>query len=277
MSGGSQETTIEGFRPATRAVRNTLLPGIQTFADDFGAGQGLYGGSVVADEDDNVTAGRQVMLSQLPGLQEMFGGAAASLEGFIDPNPENFLNTARREALGNNISAIFNQSIRPGIEDRGTFSGQFGGPQQAIALGAATEPLSRAIADAEVNLMTGDANRALQAIGMAPSIFASTLMPGQFQADIGRDITARDQLELEDYIQQFEAERRNRLRGLSDVSGLLTPLTGLSTTQSAPGANPLQGALGGALAGSQIGSAIPGLGTALGAGLGALAGGLGSL
>lgn len=275
MSGGgkNQKVSVQGWGPAMDSVESNLLPLINAYSSNFGGGQGLWTGSQLADLDPLVTDAQNAQLDLVPGMADQFQGVMNTLEGFLDYDPNSYQNQAARDTLGANISALFNESIRPGIEDRYTAAGQFGGPQQSVALGAATAPLSRAIADAEVGLMNADRQRAFQAMTAAPGLLTSQLIPSQIMGDVGVQRTMRDQQELADEIFQYEAPRRNDLQSVLELSGLLNPLTGMGQTTNAGGGDGgiFQGALGGALSG------FGATGSPWGALAGGVLGGLGSL
>jgi hypothetical protein len=270
MPGGGEpeSTTTEstGWAPAMQGMEANLLPGVNQYAQQYGGGEGLWDQSRLADLDPNTTQGQESMLGLVPGMQEQYSGLQGSLEGFLDYDPDSQANMARRSAMTDNVSSMFNESIRPGIENRGTFSGQFGGPQQSIAMGSATAPLSRALADSEVSMMEGDRNRAMQAMSMAPGIINSQMNPGMFQENIGNTRGQRGQYELNDQVGQFEADRNNQLRSLQEQMSLYAPMTafgsttnGSTTTESS--ASPLQSLAGMAAIGADMYS---------GGGLGAL-------
>lgn len=255
LGGGSETPKLPRHirRAGKESGRNAA-----DFASQYGSGQGLYSGNRLTDFDPLIGQGENALLGQLPGLQSQLNNVGGTLEGFLDYNPNSPQNQARRDALGANITSLFNESIRPGIENRGTFAGQFGGNQQSLALGAATAPLSRSIADAEVAMMEGDRNRAFNAMGIAPSLFASQLMPNQLMSQIGAGRTARDQLSLEDMIQLQESGYTNALRGNLDSSSIVAGLSGAPSYTPNPQGNALQGALGGGILGSQLGSLFGG-------------------
>jgi hypothetical protein len=284
MSGKKgAESQSRGFEPALAGIENELLPEIRDYGRDFDRGQGLYSGSILGPEHELVNQGNQTALDQIPGMQDHLSLLRQTNQGFLDYDPNSFQNQASRDALGANVQAQFNESIRPGIEDRGTFSGQFGGSQVGNALGAATAPLSRAIGDSEVGLMNADRNRALAASQQTGGILRDSLLPSQIQSDIGNQRTQRGQQERMDFIQQQEAERRNRFQSLQEQSSLYGPLAGAggtaTTTPGSAGAGGvLSGALGGAVAGGQLGgmSGTP-FGAGVGAAGGAIVGGLGAL
>ena len=269
MSGGKQKSSASGWKPAMNQIKDDLLPGIGDYSDQYGQGQGIYQGTMLADQDPLVRQAQQQQLALSGRMGGQLDNVMGTLEGFLDYDPNSVQNQAQRNAMSANASAAFNNVIRPGIEDRGTGAGQFGGNQQSLAMGAATAPLSRALADNESAMMNADKNRAMTAMGQAPGLISAQLMPGQIQADIGGQRTQRSQQELADMIQQFEGPRRAELQSLLEQSGLLTGLTGLGSSTSAPGGSPIQGALGGAAAGSSFGP--------WGAAAGGVLGGLGAL
>lgn len=263
IGGGGQSVKGAGhsaWKPGLQAIKDNVLPGVNAFGSQFGQGQGLWSGSQLGAQDANVMGGQNAQLQAAGLFGNQMQGVNSTLEGFLDYDPNSFQNQASRDALSSNISSMFNESIRPGIEDRGTFSGQFGGPQQSIALGAATAPLSRAMADAEVNLMNADRQRAMAAMGMAPNIYQQGFVPGMLQQQVGDQRTQRNQLEQMDAIQMFEADRNNMLRGVQDASGITNSLAwgGSPTVSQSGGGNIAQGALGGAMLGSQLGSLFGG-------------------
>jgi hypothetical protein len=261
MGGKSPEET------GTQELFNReIVPDLERYVDDFSKGEGLYQGSVLADESADVQASRQRMMDMLPELRRQIGNSQQTLQGFLDYDPNSTQNQASRDVLGRNISQQFNRSIRPGIENRSTFAGQFGGPQSSLALGQATEGLSDSIAMGELGLMNADRNRAMQALSLSPSMIGLNLLPEQIQGDIGTQRQGRDQQELLDQIQQFEAPRRGRFQSMQEISGLL----GGGGGPGAPaGPNVLQGALGGAATGAAITPGSP-IGAIVGGGIGAL-------
>ena len=282
MSGGKKQKTeskTTGWQPAMQGIEQNVLPGVNQYAQDYGQGEGLWSGSQLGQEDQWVRQGQNAQMLQGQQFGSQIDNAINSLEGFIDYDPNSVQNMAQREALGNNISAQFNNSIRPGIEDRGTGAGQFGGNQQSLAMGAATQPLGRAIADSESQMMNADKNRGLQATGMLPGMAQQQFVPGAMMEQFGNQRTQRGQLDQMDMIQQYEAERNNRLRSQAELQGLYTPLAGLEQTTtgttSGGGGGLLQSAAGlGSMAlgsylggGGSLGSLFGGGGAAAGGGL----------
>lgn len=248
--GGEQESssTTSGWKPAMRDVKDDLLPRVSDFNANYGSGEGLYEGSRLADQNEWVTSGQRRLGNAAVQYGEDIDNLSGSIQGFIDYDPNSPQNVARRDAMSANVNNAFNQTIQPGIQDQFTMSGQYGGYQQQNALGAATEPLSRALADSEVQMMEGDRDRALQAAGMAPGIYSQSFVPGQVIGGIGQERTNRAQADLQDYIQQSEAGRNNKYRSISEVGGLLTPLVGLEQNtqgvQEGGSGNPLQSIMG---------------------------------
>jgi hypothetical protein len=269
LFGGSSKSTTSGWKPAMNELEDSVIPSIASFGENYGNGEGIYQDSRLASQDPLFTQGQNQALDMAGQFGNQYSGVTDTLEGFLDYDPNSFQNTASRDALSANVNSIFNQSIRPGIEDRGTFSGQFGGPQQGIAMGAATEPLSRAIADSEVGLMNADRDRAMQAMGMAPSIYEGQFLPSSIMQSIGGERSDRNQYELNDEIQMSEAERNAQARTIAEQTGMLAPLAGLSqTTKSKSSQSPASVAAG--LGMAYAGMGAPGLGSLFGGGGSAL-------
>jgi hypothetical protein len=276
MSKKAPEAQSQGWAPALSALQDQFLPEVKSYGRAFDRGQGLYSGSLLAGEHEYVRRGDKMAKDAIPGIQGMLGQTNEALSGFLNYDPNSFQNRAARDALNANVTAAFNESIRPAIEDRGTFGGQYGGSQVGNALGAATAPLSRALADSEVNLMNADRNRAMQAMQMSPGLISQNLLPSQIISDIGSRRTQRGQQERFDFIQQQEAERRNRLQSLQEMQSLYGPLAGGGGTSTmAPGSSGLGGVLTGALGGAATGASIGG--GPYGAIAGAAIGGIGAL
>jgi hypothetical protein len=231
-SGQSGRGSFRGLESVVDRVEGDLLPGIDDFGEQYGKGEGLWTGSTLADQDQNVLGGERQSLRGGRKFQRGQNQVNKSLQGFLDFDPNSFQNQASRDALSANISAMFNESIQPGINDQGIASGQFGSPQNAIAMGAATAPLSRAMADAEVGLMNADRNRAMQAMGMSQGLLEGNFRQGQNLEDIGRDTTRREQLKLQDRIFGAEQDRGNSLRAIEDYNRNVVPLAELGSTSS---------------------------------------------
>lgn len=273
MAGKSKQTqkseqTTSGWKPVMDQIKSDVLPNIAAWGQQYGGGEGLWTGSQLGAQDTNVGAGQDMILGAADQYASDYQNVRGTLQGFLDYDPNSYQNQASREALRNNATAQFNEVIRPGVEDMGTASGQFGGNQQSLALGAASAPLSRAIADNEYNLMNADRDRAFNALINSGQIMLGGFVPGQAYEGVGNARTARGQLEQLDQINQYESPRNNALLAASQHQGLLSPLAGLEqtskgtvTTTSKPSA--LQTAIGvGALAaGAYTGGAAGGLGS----------------
>lgn len=253
LIGGSKDSPdLQPWARVGEGMKRNYFPAVNQFADQYGP-ESLYSGSRLADENQQVAAGQKRALLLNPMWAEQAQRNANAIEGFIDYDPNSPVNQARRDSFSAQAMDNFNTNVRPAIEDRGTFSGQFGGPQQALAMGRAAGDTMRDINMFEANMMEADRQRALQATGMAPSIFAAQNAPFLMREQIGQRKTARDQLELEDQIQRQEAGYNNALRANLDMASLYNPFSGLGyqgTVSSGP--NPIQGALSGAVLGNQL-------------------------
>lgn len=222
------------YRPVDEALQGSFLPGVQELVDQ-GTG-GIYQDTRLAGEDQYIGAGQDQLLRAGQQFENRGDSLYDSLQGFINYDPNSPQNAARQRLLGNQITQQFTQGIQPGIEDLGTSSGQFGGNQQNIALGAASQGLANAVGASQLGMMEGDRERAMRALGMAPQIANMGLVQGNLTEGIGNRRTMRDQLELEDEIQQFNAPRNADLQVLQEQQGLLAPF---HSTSGAPAAQPV--------------------------------------
>lgn len=222
--------TQSGWQPVMDMLGNTTIPAIGNYNASYGGGEGIYQGTQLGALDPNVTLGQNSILGAASTYGNQANALQGTLQGFLNYDPNSSINQASRDALGANVRAQFNESILPGMQDQATASGQYGGNQYSLALGAATAPLSRAIADNEFNLMDADRNRAMQAMGMSPEIMQTLFTRGMMENQVGQQRTDRTQAEKLDEIQKFNAPREARLRSILETQGLLTPMAGLSQT-----------------------------------------------
>ena len=272
FGGGTQKTEVKGWKPATQALGKTFLPAVDDYYNQYGGGEGIYQGSQLADLDPLVTQAQEMQLGTLDRMGGQMGNVQNKLQGFLNYNPNNPINQARRDAYTNSVLDQFNTKVLPGIRQQGTFMGQYGGPQQDLVTGEALGDLGRDLAGFEAQMMEDDRNRAFSAMSMAPSLFAQTnLMPGQVMGDVGMQRSLRGQQELANQIQMYEAPRRAELQGLLEYQNMVAPLTGTATsTSGGGGGGGLQGALGGGLSAFAASGGNPWM-----TGLGALGGLLG--
>jgi hypothetical protein len=265
FGGGDTEVKNVPWKPVAQALTQPggFFDKYDYFRDNYSDGTGIYTGSRYAGPAASELRAENKIRGQLAPLAGRLAETGNSLQGFLSPDIDSPQNQMMRDAFQANVQAGFDP-IRMGVEDRFTM-GQPGSIQQALAMGAATEPLSRALATGEADLINRTMDRSLQAINMAPSVFASRLLPSKIGAELGSRDTVRKQLGLEDMIQGIEAPRQANIQILQDLQGLVGPIMGTTGVRKEGGSpNYLQTAIG--------------LGTALGdmftgnpfAGLGAL-------
>jgi hypothetical protein len=273
----SAQTSTSGNPVVLDQINNSLIPGIEDYSENYGNGEGLYSGSILADQDPLIRQAQGQALGQRDTVSGLSDSANTAFQGFLDYDPNSATNQMARDAFGAEVRSQFDETIRPGIEDIGTSSGQFGGNQQNLALGSASAPLSRAIASNEARLAEGDRGRAFDALRLTGQMQDNSLLSSQITGDVGQQRTVRGQQELTDDIQMGEAERRNQLQSLLEQSGLLGPLANSSTSTTTGGTAASGGTAGvakGALGGAAAGGAIAG---PWGAAVGGVLGGLGAL
>jgi hypothetical protein len=296
----------QAWQPATNFFKHSQMPLLWNTAENYGAGQGLYSGSYLADQNPMINQAWNWQMGMLPNMASQFQNTLGTAQGFLDV-PSSFQydspeNQAARDALGQRISRTFNQSIIPGLEDAATNAGQFGGNQMSIAMGGAAGGLADSIASAEVGLTNrlidlyeGDLNRAYGTMGQMPGLIGSQLLPSQIMGDIGVQKQTRAQQELLDSIGQFEAPYLNTLQAMGNTQQLGLPLAGLGSTSNqtavgntyaenyypssyldAGGGSTAGNVVSGAIGGASTGAAVSG-GNPYGALVGGVIGGAGAL
>jgi hypothetical protein len=224
------DVTQAGYAPALEEVNRTLLPKITQFSDLDTTG--IFTGSRLGDLNAQETIGQDQLLNAGAQFDARGDQAYQGLQGFLNNDASSVQNQLQRSNLGNRITQQFTQGIQPGIEDLGTASGQFGGNQQNIALGAASQGLANAIGQSELGMLNADRDRQLKAIGMAPGLAQMGLVQGGLTNAVGQQRTLRAQLGLEDEIQDSEGERNAGLRAIQELSGVLNPTVNFGGTAS---------------------------------------------
>jgi hypothetical protein len=246
MSGGGDQTTkVEGWGPAQKALKEDVVPHMRAYAQDYGQNpnMGLWNWNRLAPQSPQTKGAEDWQLAYIPEMTKHMDQNVNTFQGFLK-GEESAANVARRDAFSDQAWENFG-GARQNIEERGTFAGQYGGPQSALAVGTAAGQTMRDINSLEAQMMEKDRERQFEATQIAPSLFMSRLLPSQIRADVGARRDARGQLEHMDKIQQFEANRRNRLQTLFEGQQLFAPLTGTaSATTAQGGSNDWQAALG---------------------------------
>ena len=242
-----------GWGLARDALKRNVVPQLDDYSDQYGQGQGIYKGNRLANENKFVREGQKWQANQAQGMKSQLKGVTDTVEGFLDYDPNSPINQARRDAFGDQALNNFERNARPTLENRSTMAGQFGGPQQDIAVGTAMGDTMRDINSFEAEMMNQDRTRAFQAMSQAPGIYASQLMPGSVMETIGNQRSQRNQAELQDSIQMQEAERNAMLRSMQEQQGMTIPLlqAGTKSTQSSSPSG-LQTALGVASLGADL-------------------------
>ena len=243
LGGDKDSPDLQPWARVGERMKKDYFPRTKEFANQFTADD-LYSGTGLADQHNATTAAQRQQLDLTGRWNEQTRGAANSIEGFIDYDPNSPVNQMRRDSFADQAMTNFDRNIRPGIEDRGTFGGQFGGPQQALAIGAAGADTMRDINSFEADMANQDRDRALRATGMAGQIYANQNAPLMNKEAIGNRMGERDQLEHMDMIMQHEQPYVNAQRNISDIGNMYTPFSGLGYQGTQDGGSALSGVLG---------------------------------
>lgn len=251
IAGSKDGPDLQPWARVGEGMKRNYFPRVNEFADRFN-GDDLYQGTMLGPNSKAVTDGQRQQIDLTSRWNGQVRRNADTIEGFLDYNPNSPINQARRNAFSDQAMTNFDRNIRPAIEDRGTFGGQFGGPQQALAVGAAGADTMRDINSFEAQMMEADRNRALQASGMAGQIFAQQAMPLQNKEMVGMRMNQRSQQELDDRIMQHNQPYDNNLRANMDMAGLYNPFSGLGYQGNAGGSNPVQALTAGAITAHEL-------------------------
>lgn len=263
--------------------------------------EGIYQGARLAGQDELVGMGEQTLLDlygrdgavsglvgsgqgRLSGLL----GAADAFTGYDGSTADLANNKAFQDQMASILSesnVAFERGAVP-IMQQATAAGQFGGSEAGESLGLLGGEINRAtqkaLTDAAVTQQKLDLDQRKiaqqdKALAYETALAAQNLLPqytsqleraGGLMSAIGQDRSAREQAELMDTIQQFDAPRMAELANLVQFYEMLgsNPLmqesigtttgTTVGVTQ-APEADPFSQLLG-------VGLAIGGMGTPMG-------------
>lgn len=259
MSSDSSETeTTVRLSPE---LRGSSVRANQAARDLFEQGTGgIYQGSRLSAEDPLIEQARQQQLGlvgqggDISNMVDSQQTAFANLLGAGDIN--NPLVQRQLSDLADVVGEQFGRTILPQINQSSTAAGQYGSSRQGIAQGLAAGEAANAISRGATQALLGGQQVALNAQGMAPQSIGLGFMPSQVQQDVGAQRQQRQQMELNDYIQQFDAPRQAELQNLTQFTNLLAsnPLTMESTQTSTTSGG------GGGLAETLTGAATLGAG-----------------
>jgi len=230
------------------ALQPYLMAGLdRLFSLTFGGGPTLYPGTtyVPPSEETNralsmmgsyagapspiLSAGMDAYTSAMSGLGKTASGS------FLTGSP--YLQ-AQIQSATRPIMQQFEQSTLPGIQSAFSRAGRYGSGAQTQAIGQAQEATSRAIGDVSANLAAADYARErgfmesaygkmLGGAELAPSIFASGMVPAETLAKVGAAKEAIAMQPLEEAMKRYEFEQRTPYDLLSTfLSGVYgTPMT----------------------------------------------------
>ena len=278
-SGGGEQTTEVRINPHMRQGGQQL----QGDATDFynQGTSGIYQGSRLAEFNPYIQQGEDQLLdywSAGGAGQNMTDNAMASYNQLLGAGDyDNPFLREQIDALTGNAIQSFNRGVAPGLDQGATQAGQFGSSRAGIAEGLARSDMQGQVADATIQALMGGQQLALQANGMLPMMQGAGAGGANAMMGIGNARTQRDQMQLMDEIQQFEAPRNAQLQNMQQYAQLMNsnPLMGEQTqiTQG-PESDPFAQALGLGLTGAGMFFGGP-AGAGLGASLGGMFGGTG--
>jgi hypothetical protein len=254
MSGGSdsRETEVR-LSPELRGSALSARSGAQNLYNQ--GTEGIYQGTGIVDENELIRQAQQEQLGMLDpdsNFYNMLNAQQNAFEGLLGAGDINSPLMQRQLAdLADVVGEQFGRTIMPQINQGATAAGQYGSSRQGIAQGLAAGEAANAISRGATQAMLGGQQIGLQAQAMAPQSMGLSFLPSEIRQNIGQQRTDRDQLELADYIQQFNAPRQAQLQNVSEFTNLLAsnPLMAESNTTTSTSSS---GGLGQALAGGAM-------------------------
>lgn len=276
----SSGTTTSQLGPEQRQLLNLAMPGLQNFAASPPQVQGAAG--TVAGFNPTQEAGQSQVLSSVPGMQNLLGGAAGTtndiLAGkYLDPNSNPALQgtiDAATRPIWQGLTEQALPAIRSGAATGagGSPSANYGGSRQGIAEGIASRGAETAAGDTAAKVSTAGYMAGLdqltRALGMSPTIAASQTMPGATTSAVGDVQQGQAQRALSADNAAFNWNQwlpyltgSSLLGAIPAVGGGSTTTTGNSTgTAPGPQQNPWMTGIGAGMAGGSILSGLGSLG-----------------
>lgn len=264
MGGGStadSKTTTQNLTPEQQKLASQA----SGYYDQFAASNPtLPGASGVAGFDPLQTAGQEQVLGSVPQAANTVNSANAQNQQFTSGaylDPDNASTQGAIRAAVRPLTDTYRDVTLPGIASDASTSGSggvsanFGSSRQGVAEGLATRDLSNKIGDVSSTISNtarqGNMQNMLTAIGQAPSVAASSTIPGGITSTVGdiRQNQAQTTLSAQqqaDQFAQFLPLLKAQLlgQGAAGLPGGSSTATGTSSTQ----ANPISQIIGGASA-----------------------------
>jgi len=218
--GGSSETTDSTTRLSDE-LRGSSVGALRDAENLYNLGtEGIYTGSRLTDEDPLLRQAQEGRLAQF--------GEDGRLSGLIDSGLSNFQNYLNAGDLANNpvfqqqmenilgeASTQFSRGSVP-ILQKASAAGQYGGSEGGEALALLGGEIDRSTQNALTQYALGQQQLGLQAQQLLPQVLRTGMMGEDVAEAVGKQRSLRDQAELMDEIQMYEADRNANLRNLSE-------------------------------------------------------------
>jgi len=223
-------------------------------------------------------SGLQSALNASGQTQGGLAGAYQGMQGLLaagDPANNPYFQSALNAAI-QPITQNFQESVLPSIRSGSIANGGLGGSRQGIAEGIASRGYLDTIANMAATMGNSAYNSGLSALNsaanigsglygtgldsaarasaLAPSLMQSSYLPGQMTQQIGQQLTANDQANIDAAMNKWNYEQNLPYSMMSDYLSMLNGAQG-GTTQSSMsqgGGSTLGSILGGGLAGAGL-------------------------
>lgn len=160
------------------------------------------------------------------GSADYLDMAAKTAKGdFLDPNSNPFIR-AVVDAATRPMTQTFQNTVIPGIQDQSIMQGAYGGSGHGVAMGQASDALTRNIGDVSSNIFyqnyANERQNQINAPTMMGQGFDIANLPGQALLGIDAQRRQLDQLALDNTRQKFMEQKTAPWYGLGEMAQILS-------------------------------------------------------
>jgi hypothetical protein len=232
-----QETHTE-MSPEQRMLFNTVFPTIQSYAATVPQ---RYQGPTVAGFTPEQSAGQEMALGTVPGVNQL-GANAASANNFYtsgniwdpksNPNLQGAIDAAVRPVYQN-----LTEKALPAIRSGSIQTGNFGGSRQGIAEGAAIRDAGTTAGDIASKIAQAQYGTNVEAqqkaIGMTPAVQSMQTAGARTTSGVGDIRQAMDQAHINAAQQAFNFDQYAPFMNAKDILSIMQGIPGATTVSTA--------------------------------------------
>lgn len=255
-----QKTKTE-MSPEQRQLFDTVFPTIQKYAANVPQ---RYQGSTVADFTAPQTAGQDMALGAVPGINKLATDAATANSFYTSGNIwDPAANPHLQGAIDAAVRPVYQnltEKALPAIRSGSIQSGNFGGNRQGLAEGNAIRDAGVTAGDIASKISQAQYGTNVEAqqraIGATPMLQGTQVAGATTTSGVGDIRQAMDQAKINAGMQAFNFDQYAPFMNAKDILSIMQGIPGATTvsTGTAPKVDPLMQALGFGLAGASVAS-----------------------